>query len=300
MDKMSNLLRIFIIILIQKVYIFTYYTLENAKIYDYYKNSWKMIDNAIIEYKNDEKGILTYLDLYNSESQDYYSKTKYPDDFDESSIKIEFYSEHDLTINCGEFYPEINEENSNQYIAIYNNENLESDKYIKRSSFDYILKIALENEEKFVTFRFNNKTLNISEYKTCFHDLNFSNTYFDVVDNKEILGPYKHQLGTIELRTTDNYLYNKEIDLNDFFQFIFDKVVNSSFKINPRIISGIYDIDLTLNELYNGSLTIMFKGNKIKTINITSLEKNDACYAEFEEPNLLPFIFSPEPREYYY
>ena len=131
------------------------FSLNNAKIYNYYAKKWVSIDD-VIEYRNDPNGKLTSLDLVDS-SGTLISKYKaYPADFDASKIKIEFYSEHDRNFpKFADFIAEVYKDGTTEYIGIFNSGKIKSDNIIKRSSFDYTLKISYNNEVKYVTLRYN-------------------------------------------------------------------------------------------------------------------------------------------------
>ena len=222
-------------------------SLNNAKIFNYYTESWVSIENAEIEYKNDEDGKITYLDLFNSDQGIYYSEQGvYPHNFDISKYKVEFFSHHDINYNCGEFYPKIYNKDGIQYIGIYNIDNLESDKYIKKSSFDYILKLSIEGtqEEKNVTFRYNKNYLNISTYTTCFHSLDIEKTLSNF-QNYKVESYYiekEYKISRIELKTTDNYLYNYDIGIEKFALNLSPENDKIMIRIEPFTINGIYDI----------------------------------------------------------
>ena len=278
-------------------------SLNNAKIFNYYTESWVSIENAEIEYKNDEDGKITYLDLFNSDQGIYYSEQGvYPHNFDISKYKVEFFSHHDINYNCGEFYPKIYNKDGIQYIGIYNIDNLESDKYIKKSSFDYILKLSIEGtqEEKNVTFRYNKNYLNISTYTTCFHSLDIEKTLSNF-QNYKVESYYiekEYKISRIELKTTDNYLYNYDIGIEKFALNLSPENDKIMIRIEPFTINGIYDIYI------KSDIKISFASLSIEIDNIKK-EKSISFidiipyYLEFKEPQLFQLLRVDYMEEYY-
>lgn len=178
-------------------------SLNLAKVLNNYNKRWVSIENnPVIEYKNDKNGRLTSLDLVDSTGTLMSKYKAYPEDFDASKIKVEFYSEHDKDVSFGDFYCKVYKDGSTEYIGVFNSKNLESDKVIKRSSFDYTLKFTFGDVVKYVTLRYNPDTLKIGSYTTCFHDLDLSKTYTDIPwSGVELPVGRETKLGTVELRT---------------------------------------------------------------------------------------------------
>ena len=91
-------------------------------IYNYYEKKWKAIDNAVIVYRNDKTWRITALDLGRITALDLADSTgtliskykTYPTNFDATKIKVEFYSEHDRSMNVGDFYAKIIKMEKNQ------------------------------------------------------------------------------------------------------------------------------------------------------------------------------------------
>ena len=227
-------------------------TLSKSMIYNYYARRWISIDNAAIEYRNDRTGRIT-MSKYK----------KYPENFDATKIKVEFYSDHDRSISVGDYYAKIYSEGGIQYIGIFNKEGKESDLYLKKSSFDYTLKITYQSITKVITFRYNKATLNIQSYTTCFHGIDLSKTKVDIDKSVQIKtdGTFR-KIGTIELRTTDNYLYNYKYDINLIKVGI---TVNGQvqFDIRQYYILGIYEIWAKSTVEYNGEYTITIGGTSV-------------------------------------
>ena len=277
----------------------TSFSLNNAKIFNYYTKKWISIENAVIEYRNDKNGKLTSLDLIDS-SGILISKYKtYPSDFDASEIKIEFYSEHDRSATFGSFVAEKYFEKDIEYIGIFNSEKIKSDDFIKRSSFDYTIKITYKNEVKYVTFRFNkDNTLKLGSYTTCFHDLDISKTYLDMAWNFEFLVGIEQKIASFYLRTTDYNLYNKFINKNDI-QVEFTSSVDFTKRVVELSIAGTYEVYVTLKSEYNGNIKLIIQGHELRSV-YSHAAKPEACYLEFKVPEYFELSNEPEPREHYY
>ena len=277
----------------------TSFFLDNAKIYNYYTKKWISIENAVIEYRNDKNGKLTSLDLVDS-SGTLISKYKtYPSDFDASQIKVEFYSDHDRNKNFGNFVAEKYFDNTVEYIGIFNSEKIKSDDFIKRSSFDYTIKITYKSQVKYVTFRFNkDNTLKLGSYTTCFHDLDISNTYLDMAYSFEFLIGIEQKLASFYLRTTDFNLYNKFINKND----IKVELTGSgqlSYRVVQLSIAGTYEVYVTLKSEYYGNIKLIIQNHELRNV-YSHAAKPEACYLEFKVPGYFELFNEPEPREHYY
>ena len=277
----------------------TSFSLNNAKIFNYYTKKWISIENAIIEYRNDKNGKLTSLDLVDS-SGTLISKYKtYPSDFDASQIKVEFYSDHDRSKNFGDFVAEKYFDNTIEYIGIFNSGKIKSDNFIIRSSFDYILKITYKNEVKYVTFRFNKEnTLKIGSYTTCFHDLDILKTSLDMAWNFEFLIGVEQKLASFYLRTTDNNLYNKFIDKKDI-KVELTSTGDLDYKIVQLSIAGTYEVYVTLKSIYYGNIKLIIKGHELRSV-YSQATYPEACTLQFKVPEYFELIDEPEPREHYY
>ena len=181
---------------------------------------------------------------------------RYSESFNVSKINIIFYSEHDRSFNVGEFIAKIYEENGVQYIGIFNKEGKNSSAYVRRSSFDYTLKITYQSVTKIVTFRFNKNYLNIQSYTTCFHSLDISRTKVDITKDIKIKSDgNEYIIGTIEFRTSDNYLYNYKFDVN-LIKVGLTPTGDVEFNIYATNITGIYEIGALSKTEYTGEYTI--------------------------------------------
>ena len=273
--------------------------LNNAKIFNYYSKEWINIDNSRIEYRNDKNGMITALDLMDSNDNLISTYRSYPDDFNASTIKIEFYSEHDSSYNLGEYYAKIFTYEGIQYIGIFNKEGIESDKYIKRSSFDYYLKLSFKSSSKIITFKFNSQTLNISPYTTCFHDFDASKTYFHIEHTIETKNLNKEiKIGTFELRTADSYLYNYDIGIENI-KVIFGNSGNFNYRIESLAIIGTYEIFVNFTTIYNGNIRIRIKSYEISKGYRLTVTSYDYYYIEFKYSEDFKLIKNEE-NEFFY
>ena len=278
------------------------FSLGNAKIFNYYTKKWVDIDNAVIEYRNDKGGKLTSLDFADSTGTLISKYKTYPSSFDVSEVKVEFYSDHDYSFNYPKFVAEIyHDNNSPEYIGIYNVDKKASDNIIPRSSYDYTLKITYKSEVKYVTFRFNSNTLKIGSYTTCFHEYSFQKTKesFSVNYNDiEFSMGVEKKLNTLVLKTNDNNLYNYDIGKKN----IKVELTNSgtlSYRVVPLSIAGTYEIYATISSQYWGNIKLTVEGNELANYYVYSSE-SQACYLQYQKPELFEFTSLPEPREHYY
>ena len=238
-------------------------SLNKAKIYNYYAKNFVNIDNAVIEYANDKSGCLTVIDFADSTGLLTSQIKKYPSNFDDKQVKVEFYSEHDKNFKLGDFVAKVFEWGGVEYVGIFNSEAKESDQYLKRSSFDFTLKITYQSVTKVVTFRYNKSTLNIGSYTTCFHNLDLSKTKVNINQNVQIKADGSSQkIGTIELRTTDNYLYNYKIDVNRIKASI-TASGDVSFEIKALCTAGVYEIYAKAKTDYSGEYKITIDGTEV-------------------------------------
>ena len=247
-------------------------TLTKSKIFNYYSKQWVSIDSATIEYRNDKTGRITAIDLADSTGTLMSKYKTYPTNFDATKIKVEFYSEHDTSINVGDFIAKVYTDGGVQYIGIFNKEGKESDLYLKRSSFDYTLKITYQSVTKVITFRYNKSTLNIQDYTTCFHGIDYSKTKVEMDKNVQIKTDGSFQkIGRIELRTTDNYLYNYKIDVSKI-EVGLTVTGEVKFEIREYYILGIYEIWAKSTVAYSGEYTITISGTVVHKEKITAEE----------------------------
>ena len=279
------------------------FSLNNAKIYNYYTKKWVSIENAEIEYRNDKNGKLTSLDLVDSTGVLISQYKTYPSDFDVSRIKVEVISSHDYGYSFGLFKTEIYTESSKQYIGIFNSQKTASDNIIKRSSFDFTLKITFNKEdgnteEKYVTLRYNANTLKISTYTTCFHDLDLSKTNVEMNWNLNLIIGSEEKIATIVLRTTDWNLYNYDIGKSNIKVVLEGSGSSISTRVVPLTIAGTYEVYVTLKSAYNGNIKLTIKGEVIRTA-YTYAGEAEACYLQFKEPDLFKHL-SDDFKEHYY
>ena len=122
-------------------------------IYNYFVKKWVSIDNSVIENRNERTARITAIDLANSTGTLMSKYKTFPTNLDAAKIKVEFYSEHDRSINVGDYYIIFCIDCGFQYIDIFNKNGKESDQYLKRSSFYYTLKITYQSLTKIITFR---------------------------------------------------------------------------------------------------------------------------------------------------
>ena len=228
---------------------------------------------------------------------------KYPSSFDINKLKIQVYSSHDTSYNFGKFVPRIETINGVQYIGIYNERGISSDQIFRRSSFGWTLKITLQKdyggyEEKLVDLQYNPNDLKISPYKACFHDLDISKTYLDMPETIGISIGTESKMGKVELRTTDNYLYNYDIGKENV-QVVLENGGNQvTFRIEPYTIKGIYEIYGKTNSAFQGTMIIKVKGKEVGRRRLSG-EKRFACYLEYVQPELFKYLKSDFKDHYY-
>ena len=245
-------------------------SLSKSQIFNYYSKKWISIENAVIEYRNDNSGKITSLDLADSSGILMSTYKTYPSDFDVTKIKVDFYSNHDQNYDVGKYVAKIYKEGGKEYIGIFNVEGKESDKYMKRSSFDYTLKITFGTDVKIVTFRYNTQTLQISTYTTCFHEFDAKKMEVNIDNNIQIKADGKEmKIGTIILKTTDNYLYNYNIG-TDKIKITLTATGDVKFRIAVFSIAGIYEVYASSTTEYSGGFTVKYGETTVVTKTIVS------------------------------
>ncbi|MBP3801649.1 MAG: ricin-type beta-trefoil lectin domain protein, partial [Clostridia bacterium] len=198
------------------------YVLKN--VFNLQNKNWVNINSAQINYVYDKGGLITALDLAEPDGLTLISSYgKYPSDFKVSNVKAEIYNSHDNNFKFGELEASIVTINNKQYVGIYTKGKKSSNTVIKKSSFDYSIKVTYQkgstSEQKIVTLKYN---LNIGSYKTCFHNLDIGKTNLNIGSSLSFLvGENERKIATIELKTIDNYLYNYDIG-KDKIQFLLE------------------------------------------------------------------------------
>ena len=108
------------------------------------------------------------------------------------------------------------------------------------------------------------------------------------------------KVGTIELRTTDNYLYSEDIDIGKIKLELESGNENLSYKIVPLSIAGIYEAYVTLKEINFGNMKLTFDDVEIKQFYLSTGGTTMACYLVLEKPELFNLTVEQDPREHYY
>ena len=266
-----------------------------------YNRNWLNINGAQLTYLYDSDGLITILDLAESDGTLISSYGTYPDDFKVNQVQALLYSTHDLNYEFKGLEPRIITIDGIQYIGIYVTNNRDTDALVKKSSFEYSIKFTLTknsgNEEKTVTLKY---IVNIGSYTTCFHDLKVENT--NLVQESElefIIGSSEKKIDKIELKTTDYYLYNKDIGKENIQYYLEEPSSNAiTFRVVPLSIEGTYDVYGKSTEEYSGYLVVKINGIQIRRTYIQS-QPSLACYLEFKDPSLFEYI-KTESREYTY
>ena len=279
----------------------TSFSLNGAKIFNYYTKKWVNM-NEEIQYRNDAKGKLTSLDLIDSQGVLISKYKAYPEDFDASRIKVEVYSPHDYEYSFGKFEAQVYTDGGKQYIGIFNEKRTPSDNIIRRSSFEYHLKITYNKEdgtveEKLVILKYHVDTLKISSYTTCFHDLDISKTNIDMASDLNLIINSEEKIATIELRTGDYNLYNYDIGKSNI-KIELESSGSMSYRIVPLSIAGTYEVYVTLKKAYNGRIRLLIKGQIVR-YGGTYAGEAEACYLKFKEPELFNHT-GTEFKEHYY
>ncbi|MBP3800896.1 MAG: ricin-type beta-trefoil lectin domain protein, partial [Clostridia bacterium] len=274
------------------------YVLKN--VLNLQNKNWVNINGAQINYVYDKGGLITAVDFAESDGLTLISSYgKYPPDFSISNVQAEIYNSHDNNFKFGGLTASIISIDGKQYVGIYANGKKPSDTVIKKSSFDYSIKITYKkgstSEQKIITLKYN---LNIGSYKTCFHNLDIGKTNLNIGSSLSFLvGENERKIATIELKTIDNYLYNYDIG-KDKIQFLLEPSSSSiTFRVAPLSIEGTYDIYAKPVSDYQGNLNIKINGQQKKKIPINS--RREACYLEFQNPALFTHLKTNFKEHYY-
>ena len=268
-----------------------------------YNREWLNMNGAEITYLPDQKGLITVLDLAESDGEILISSYgQYPPDFDVNNVQASLSSSHDQAYPFGKLKTEIITIDGAEYIGIYTNDKSSTDKLIKKSSFDYSIKVTLNKkyskDEKTVTLKY---IINIGSYLTCFHPFEVSKTSLNPdIYNIELLIGAERKIAKMELKTNDNYLYNYDIlKEGKKIEFILNGNSNSiAFRIVPLSIDGTYDIYAKATAEYNGNADVYVDNTKIKTIYIYA-QPSKACYLEFKDPSLFKYLYTNFKDHYY-
>ena len=277
------------------------FQLFNGLIFDPYKKDWTKIDDGVIGYRNNQDGLLTYLDLVDSDGKTLISTyKKYPDNFDVSKLTVKLSSSHDPYFRFGELECKKYSLNGIEYIGVFTKGLVPTDNVIRRSSFDYTLKFVYTkrdgtNEIKNVLLKY--KNLNIPGYTTCFHDLDVKKTSFDMKEKIDVFIKSDTKLGKLELRTTDGNLYNYDIG-KDKIKVLLDNGGQYSYRVVPLPIAGTYDVYVNIKGNYNGKIKVTV--NDVVVGEAMAYSKTaEACYLRFKEPDLFLHL-GDEFKEHYY
>ena len=264
-----------------------------------YNYNWVDANGAVITYVSQQNGKLTVLDFAESNGGSLISSYgTYPEGFDVNKITAELNSPHDINFRHV-LKPKKEVFEGAEYIVLYTN-NVPTDQLIKRSSFDYTIKINYKkdngNEEKVITIKY---IINIGSYKTCFHDFKKEKTYLDQSWELQFLtGGAEMKIAKIELRTNDDYLYNYDIGKAKIEYILEPTNGQISFRVVPLTIEGTYDIYVKSNADYQGFLIVKVDGYLLRKQWVSS-QQSLACYLEFIEPQY--FIHKGDDfKEHYY
>ena len=241
------------------------YVLKN--VLNLQNKNWVNINGAQINYIYDKGGLITVVDFAESDGFTLISSYgRYPSDFKVSNLKAEIFNSHDNNFKFGELETSIITLNGKQYVGIYTKGKKPTDTVIKKSSFDYSIKLTYQkgskSEQKIVTLKY---IINIGSYKTCFHNLDIGKSIVNIGSSLSFLvGEIERKIATIELRTIDNYLYNYDIG-KDKIQFLLEPTSpNITFRVAPLPIEGTYDIFAKPVSDYQGNLNIKINGQQKK------------------------------------
>ena len=276
------------------------YILKN--VLNLYNKKWLSIDGAVITYVYDQNGQITALDFADSDGVTLISSySSYPSDFDVTKVKAVLYSIHDYNWKFGELEARIIYTDGKPYIGIFTKDKSATDKLVKKSSFDYSLKITYEKStetiEKIVTLKY---IINIGSYQTCFHNLDLSKTNLDMEYSLEFLiGASEKKFAKIELKTTDYYLYNYDIGKENIKLILDNNPTNAiQFRVVPLSIEGTYEVYGKAVASYSGTLRLLIKDTEIRKVYVYS-QPSLACYLEFKRPELFNHL-GDEFKEHYY
>ena len=263
-----------------------------------YNRNWLNMNGAEITYVYDQKGLITALDLAEADGETLISSYgQYPEGFKVENVKATLFTSHDYgyTFNL---LTKIIVIDGAEYIGLYTSDESPTDTIIKKSSFEYSIKVTLKNQEKVVTLKY---ILNIGTYTTCFHPFKKENTNLEQDYNIELLiGGAERKIGKMELKTDDWYLYNYDI-LKEGKKIEYKLQGDSTaitFRIVPLQIDGTYDIYAKATKEFSGTLYVYVDNYKLREQYIVA-QPSKACYLEFRDPSLFKHL-STNFKEHYY
>ena len=241
------------------------------KIYDKNANKWIDINNfknTQIQHKPDSSGLITYLDFAEADGNILISQyNSYPNDFRLGDLSIQLYSTHDEKFGFVQPNANIVKISGKPYIGIYQVDTKKTGKVIMKASFDYILKFRYIKNEKSATLKY---FPNFNQYKTCFHPLDLKKTEVKIANIINLSnGGAETKIGTIILKTSDNFLYNYNIGTNNF-AFQLEINVNIKFRVVALSIEGTYEVYVKCNQEYQGEVKIKIKNQEVKIIRLQS------------------------------
>ena len=269
-----------------------------------YNRNWLNMNGAEITYVSDQKGLITVLDLAESDGETLISSYgKYPVNFDINNVEASLYSSHDSSYSLRNLKAKILVIDGVEYIGLYSKDETSTDIIVRRSSFDYSIKVTYKKsnnskDEKIVTLKY---ILNIGSYRACFHYFEKQKTSLEQEYYLELLiGSAERKIGKMEMKTYDDYLYNYDIlKEGKKIEYKLERESNSiTFRIVPLSIDGTYDIYAKATAEYNGKLFVYVDGALIREQQIIS-QQPLACYLEFKDPSLFKHL-STNFKEHYY
>ena len=158
-----------------------------------------------------------------------------------------------------------------------------------------VIQAYKNKNEKSATLQF---IPNIKSYKTCFHPLDLKKTQI-TIPNALILsiGEPEKKIGSIILKTIDNFLYNNNIGANNIaFQLATN--VDIKFRTVPLSIEGTYDVYAKVNQGYQGDVKILINKQHIKSIKLQT-GSTEACYISWLDGKSFK-LTKTKNKEYYY
>ena len=274
------------------------YSLVNANVYDPTNKQWVSFDSTFL-YKADSKGFLTALDLTDDSNLILMSTFKtFPENFDVSAISAVLTSSHDDTFVFKTLKTKIIEIDGVQYVGVYTKDEDSTDNTVLKSSFVYTIKFYLNKEQKNVYMRyvFEKPTTN-GGITTCFHDLKESKTEVSFNSVNLEVGANEVLLGTLTLKTSDDYLYNYDIGTSKI-----SLKLQSGSGFNYRLVSsgilGIYNIYANATLEFDSYIDISVNSQVAKSVKAEA-SKPKACSLEFSNSDSFNSIAGSTYIHYY-
>jgi len=275
----------------------TKYTIK--RILNPINNEWLSIEtsaNTLITHVSKVDGFLTCVDFAEANGEVLISEyVTYPFGFNISDLQVRLSSTHDESFSI-KIIPKYYSWGGRTYIGLYTAIGEATLDLIKKSSFNYYIKLNYYSVEKSASIKY---VLNIGSYVTCFHDLSEKNTKVNIGDQIDlIIGGDEKKLGTILLSTTDNNLYNYDIETKNVKMVLNPPSDSIQFRVVALSIEGIYDVYAKSTQSYVGELQITIKETIVKIIKIGSAP-SEACNLVWSDPSY--FIHkSTNGKEIYY